>query len=257
MAHGTVVRTSSFSAQKQLSVLLRGEENSSTLTEETTGAGLDDVTVASSGYVFECRDIGDIIVEVPGDTRRCGYSHYVLSTVLDVMATNSHAYEARPVRVTLSRNFETGFPIVQSRPGAEITGLSVMVWDRSTQQPNGIPIHISKNWHSGNGNSIYAGTWWTANLLFYVNPNSSLDLTFAIAYEQFKGIPAWSHPQLSLVGYSNKKWWLWEETALGTSGGKFVMDPLASHTRAIIADVRPKLFDGAWKENVGGGNFWV
>jgi hypothetical protein len=97
-----------------------------------------------------------------------------------------------------------------------------MVWDRITQQPNGIPIHVSKNWHSSYGSSVYAGTWWTANLLFYVPPNASVDLTFAIAYEQYKGIPAWSHAQLSIVGYSNK--WLWEQAALGTGGENFVMD---------------------------------
>ena len=32
-------------------------------------------------------------------------------------------------------------------------------------------------------------------------------------------------------------------------------DPLGTHTRAFITDVRPKLFDGEWKENVGGGDF--
>jgi len=55
------------------------------------------------------------------------------------------------------------------------------------------------------------------------------------------------------VGYSDK--WLWEESALGTGGENFVMDPHGSHTRAFITDVRPKLFDGDWKENVGGGDF--
>ena len=53
--------------------------------------------------------------------------------------------------------------------------------------------------------------------------------------------------------YSDK--WLWEEAALGTGGENICFDPLGSHTRAFITDVRPKLFDGAWKENVGGGDF--
>jgi len=53
--------------------------------------------------------------------------------------------------------------------------------------------------------------------------------------------------------YSNR--WLWEEAALGTGGENICFDPLGSHTRAFITDVRPKLFDGSWKENVGGGDF--
>ena len=32
---------------------------------------------------------------------------------------------------------------------------------------------------------------------------------------------------------------------------------LGTHTRAVITDVRPKLFDGAWKENVGGGDYLI
>ena len=52
---------------------------------------------------------------------------------------------------------------------------------------------------------------------------------------------------------SNK--FLWEEAALGSGGENICFDPLGSHTRATITDMRPKLFDGAWKENVGGGDF--
>jgi hypothetical protein len=32
-------------------------------------------------------------------------------------------------------------------------------------------------------------------------------------------------------------------------------DPLGTHTRAFVTDVRPKLFDGGWKGNVGGADF--
>ena len=41
----------------------------------------------------------------------------------------------------------------------------------------------------------------------------------------------------------------------GSSGENICFDPLGTHTRAFITDVRPKLFDGHWKENVGGGDF--
>ena len=35
----------------------------------------------------------------------------------------------------------------------------------------------------------------------------------ALSYEKYGGVPAWSHAQLSIVGYSDK--WLWEQAALG------------------------------------------
>ena len=41
--------------------------------------------------------------------------------------------------------------------------------------------------------------------------------------------------------------WLWEEAALGTGGENICFDPLGLHTRAMVTDVRVKLFDGAWK----------
>jgi hypothetical protein len=78
-------------------------------------------------------------------------------------------------------------------------------------------------------------------------------LSLGVSYEMYGGLRAFSHAQLSIVGYSDK--WLWEEAALGTGGENICFDPLGSHTRAFITDVRPKLFDGDWKENVGGGDF--
>ena len=48
---------------------------------------------------------------------------------------------------------------------------------------------------------------------------------------------------------------MWEQAAIGTGGENICFDPLGTHTRAMITDVRPKLFDGKWKENVGGGDF--
>lgn len=41
----------------------------------------------------------------------------------------------------------------------------------------------------------------------------------------------------------------------GTGGENICFDPLGTHTRAFITDMRPKLFDGNWKGNIGGGDF--
>ena len=83
-------------------------------------------------------------------------------------------------------------------------------------------------------------------MLLRLPPNSSIALSLALSYERYGGVPAWSHAQLSIVGYSDK--WLWEQAALGTGGENICFDPLGTHTRSFITDLRPKLFDGVWKE---------
>jgi len=251
----TVTHTAVYEEETVIEMLLTGQEGASTLSEETGGGGLDDLVVTSSERVTKRPSFGDVVVALGNSIHTCDYKPCGnrLSKV-DVSVANSNVSESQTVRLTLRRNTKVNYDgSYPSRIGAEITGMNVMVWDKNTQQPIGIPLHISKNWHDGNGSSIYRGTWWTANLLFHLPPSHTLDLTFAIVYEQFKGIPAFSHAQLSIVGYSTM--WLWEEAALGTGGENFVMDPQGSHTRAVITDVRPKLFDGRWKENVGGGDF--
>jgi len=87
----------------------------------------------------------------------------------------------------------------------------------------------------------------------HIPAGATFDMTFAVAYDRYKGVPAFSHAQLSIVGYSNK--WLWEEAALGSGGENFCMDPYGSHTRAVVTDVRPRHFDGSWKQNIGGADF--
>ena len=62
-----------------------------------------------------------------------------------------------------------------------------------------------------------------------------------------------THHDILYFRYSDR--WLWEESALGSSGENMCFDPLGTHTRAFVTDVRPKLFDGGWKGNVGGADF--
>tara|TARA_B100000787_G_scaffold133309_1_gene102189 strand:- start:184 stop:387 length:204 start_codon:yes stop_codon:yes gene_type:complete len=50
-------------------------------------------------------------------------------------------------------------------------------------------------------------------LLLRLPPNSTIALSLALSYEKYGDVPAWSHAQLSIVGYSDK--WLWEQAALG------------------------------------------
>ena len=189
----------------------------------TAQASAHPVEVTSeAGQVLSRAATHDVFIEVPRNTPTCGYNGACASVPLklvDMTATNPHPTEFQATRLSFSRNFETRADLSQSRTGAEITGLSVQIWETSTGQPTGLAAQISKNWHRGSTDAYWAGFdgfWWTASMLLRLPPNSSIALSLALSYEQYGGVPAWSHAQLSIVGYSDK--WLWEQAALGTGG---------------------------------------
>ena len=178
--------------------------------------------------------------------------------VVDATVTNPHPTRHQTVRLSFSRKFNIRnsalFDAEATVPG--ITGLSAALWETAAGQPSGIPVQLSKNLHGADKDIIewadYNGRWWTASSLLRLPPNSKVDLTLAVNYELYGGVPAWSHAQLSVAG--KEHFWLWEQAALGTGGENMCFDPLGTATRAFITDVRPKLFDGKWKANVGGGD---
>jgi hypothetical protein len=217
----------------------------------------------SSATVVARRETRDVVVEVATNTNKCGYNTVCKTVPLlktDIVLTNEHPTEARSIRLSFSRNFNWRVAgLSQSGTSAEITGLVGQLFDTVGNVPSGIPCHISKNWHTGSTSAYWAGFegyWWTVNCFLRLPANATIPLSLALNYEHYGGISAFSHGQLSIVGYSDK--WLWEQAALGTGGENICFDPLGSHTRASITDVRPKLFDGKWKENIGGGDFvWL
>ena len=101
----------------------------------------------------------------------------------------------------------------------------------------------------------YGGYWWTANVMLEVPAYSTYNGQFFVLMQKYGGYVAWSHAQLSIVGYSDR--WLWQEAALGSGGEAICFDPLGSHTRSLITDVRVVLFDQSWKGNVGGGEVLI
>ena len=50
----------------------------------------------------------------------------------------------------------------------------------------------------------YDGYWWTGNTLLRLPADSHVDLTLVINYERYGGVAAFSHAQLSIVGYSDR-----------------------------------------------------
>lgn len=178
-----------------------------------------------SGSVLSRSTLHDVFVEVPKSIPSCGYNTACASqplTLVGMVATNPHPTESQTLRLSFSRNFQTrdaDFHVAsQSAPsGADVTGLSTQLFETPSKQPTGLPLQISKNWHASSSDAAYwadfDGFWWTANSLLRLPPNSSIDLSLALNYERYGDVPAWSHAQLSIVGYSDK--WLWEEAALG------------------------------------------
>ena len=260
-----VTRTASATVASggRLTLLVTSQEDGTVAVEDASASPAHPVTVTSSTSGTQVRTRSttkDAFIEIPGSTQKCGYNVNCANVPLmlvNMVATNPHPSKTQTLRLSFSRGYQTRDQTVsRSYPSAEITGFNAQLWDTAAKQATGIPMQISKNWHVGSNAAFWAGydgSWWTASSLLRLPPNSKISLSLALSYERYGSVPAWSHAQLSIVGYSDK--WLWEESALGSSGEQMCFDPIGAHTRAMITDVRPKLFDGKWKENIGGGDF--
>ena len=121
-----------------------------------------------------------------------------------------------------------------------------------TEEPTGLPIQVSKNWH--------VPGYWPNWFHMYSTPTvtagaHSMELTVAIGKwgETF----AASHAQLSLVGWGTNQ--QWDESALGAWGESITYDPDKTLRRAMVDDVRPFLMEVNgqynWTGNVGGADF--
>jgi hypothetical protein len=144
----------------------------------------------SPQWILERAATQDVFVEVPTSTPKCSYNtacRDVPLKLVDVIATNPHPTESQTLRLSFSRNFETrGSGITQSSPSAEITGLTTQLWETASAQASGIPMQLSKNWHSGSNAAYWAGfdgSWWTASSLLRLPPNSTISLSLALSYE--------------------------------------------------------------------------
>jgi len=217
------------------------------------------VTVqATTGTVSTSGRAGDVFLEVPTNTPNCGYNNDCSPNVELVFTASNEDTVSRGLHLSVSRNFPLwDSSVSQSGTGAEITGLSAVLLDENGL-PTGVPIQISKNWHVGSTEAYWAGYegyWWTMNMFTRLPASSTYQVTLRIFYQTYGSVPAFSHAQLSVVGYSDS--WLWEEAAMYSGGESICFDPLGTHTRAFVTDIRPSLMDGEWKENIGGGDFLV
>ncbi len=138
--------------------------------------------------------------------------------------------------------------------GFPITGMSPVLRDMEGW-PLGLPVQISKNWHT-------TPCWFHGLTMLDAAPNAPLDFEFDLAYGFWGGVPAVSHAQLCLVGYGGNQ--LWDEMALGSFGESITYDPDVNLGRSMVDDIRPLMVWGmgktpkqqwSWTHNVGGCDF--
>jgi hypothetical protein len=159
-------------------------------------------------------------------------------------------------------------------PERNVVGLSAMLYT-ADGKPSGIPVQLSKNWHSykkdklptGYGFTNYQGNWLSVSTVINVPANSKLQLTLVFAYAHFGGLPSASHAQLSLIGWGGGGG-VWHESALGSFGEQICYQPSGQSRRSMVTDVRPLDVCGmgstssnckakTWTQNVGGADFLV
>ena len=143
-----------------------------------------------------------------------------------------------------------------------ITGTSMLLCEERDGRPTGIPVQISKNWHSKPGRKIaHDGPWLRGYTMVPLKAGETKRLRLRVVTGYWGKVPAVSYAQLSVIGYGGN--WKWDESALGCWGESMCYDPSQHLGSSFITDVRPAFTTGEngkthdWTENVGGGDFLV
>lgn len=149
---------------------------------------------------------------------------------------------------------------IRQRIGSAITGISAMLRD-ADGNPTGIPVQLSKNWHTKPEGGVYGGQWFHGSSQVRLPAGATVELELTICYGHWGGVPAASHAQLCLIGWGSNQHW--SQAALGAWGESLCFEPDQVQANCTITDVRPVLVAGAdngkkwaWTSNVGGGDFF-
>ena len=173
-----------------------------------------------------------------------------------VTITNPEATEA-VVRLRFEKN-AVGMKVQGMAPP---TGLSPLLRDLEGN-PLGIPVQLSKNWHSQADRDLtYQGCWLHGLTMLRVPARSQVEFEFTLAYAHWGGVAAASHAQLCLIGWGSNQ--VWDEAAIGCWGESICYEPDQAQAECLICDVRPLMVhvlnaDGpsewGWTNNVGGAD---
>lgn len=141
-----------------------------------------------------------------------------------------------------------------------VPGLTAVLRDVHLN-PVGIPVQLSKNWHTSTPAERFQGEWFHGLTMLTVPAGTSLNFEVAIVGQNWGGMPAATHSQLSVIGYFGHGASQWDEAALGNYGEALCYDADHGLTDNDCTDSRPMLTlnaqgkRGSWCVNVGGGSF--
>jgi hypothetical protein len=130
--------------------------------------------------------------------------------------------------------------------------------------PLGIPVQISKNWHSQEIEIPFQGAWFHGFTTLNLPPESEVNIELRIAYAHWGGLPSASHAQLCLIGWGNNQ--LWNEAAIGAWGESICFEPDQGQVGGSVLDTRPLMVYSmnsdeptkwGWTNNVGGADFLI
>lgn len=145
-----------------------------------------------------------------------------------------------------------------------ITGISAILRD-TEGNPTGIPVQISKNWHQSKDKFLYQGPWFRGFTTLYIPASQTIELELMIVSAFWGKLPAASHAQLCLVGWSGRDLnnQQWDQSAIGAFGESICYEPDCGLGKSFITDVRPLMVkenlsspNWKWTGNVGGADFF-
>lgn len=145
--------------------------------------------------------------------------------------------------------------------GAPITGITAVL--RTPDGiPTGIPVQLSKNWHTRPEAGEFASQWFHGVTMINLEFSArETELELALAYGHWGRLPAVSHSQLSLIGWGSNQ--LWIEAAVGSWGESFCFEPERAQRGNVVLDVRPLMVTPMrgdrwqWTNNVGGADWFI
>ncbi len=153
---------------------------------------------------------------------------------------------------------------------ANVTGVAPIIRDINTQEPTGISVQISKNWHKMNEYVLYQGYWFNGYTYIVVPAGKTVQYELVMAYAKWGNAYQANHAQLSLAGYTQRDSnLLWQTSGLGCFIEEaFCYDVDVAQGRAMIDDMRilaVEANDGAgtgskkfdFTNDVGGGNYFL
>ncbi|MCP4313343.1 MAG: hypothetical protein GY790_18960 [Bacteroidetes bacterium] len=163
----------------------------------------------------------------------------------------------------LRLNFAKGRLSPEGSPVFAVPGISAVLRDQDGN-PVGIPIQLSKNWHSGGRTGIdshkFRGTWYHGLSMLTIPARSTLSLEYTSVNSMWGGVPAASHAQLCLIGWGSNQ--QWDQSAIGSWGENITYEPDLDQASAPVLDFRPLLVSlpsgrkWGWTGNVGGADIF-